>query len=139
MKKGKLINKRISTLIAGLGHSDEVVIADAGLPIPIGPKRIDLALTNGVPTFVETLEVILEEMFIEKAYVSKEIAEFSPHILDLIREKCGDIEVEKIPHQEFKNRTKSALGIIRTGEFTPYANVILVSGAWGFEKKNLLS
>ena len=133
MKKGKLINHPLSSLIASLGHTDEIVIADAGLPIPKETQRIDLALTRGIPTFEDTLRTVLAEMCVEKAYVSEEIKEYSPQILGLIQAAIGDLPVELIPHNQFKERTKRSRAIIRTGEFTPYANVILVSGPWGFD------
>lgn len=133
MKKGKLINHPISALISALGHTDEIVIADAGLPIPKDTRRIDLALTKGIPAFEDTLKTVLEEMCVEKAFVSEEIREYSPQILDMIQSAIGDLPVEPIPHSEFKARTKVAKAVIRTGEFTPYANVILVAGPWGFD------
>lgn len=133
MKKGKLINHPISSLIASLGHSDEIVIADAGLPIPKETQRIDLALTRGIPTFEDTLRTVMAEMCVEKAYVSEEIKEYSPQILALIQAAIGDLPVELIPHNQFKERTKRSRAIIRTGEFTPYANVKLVAGPWGFD------
>ncbi|MCK4961435.1 MAG: D-ribose pyranase [Anaerolineales bacterium] len=133
MKKGKLINHPLSNLIASLGHTDEIVIADAGLPIPKETQRIDLALTRGIPTFEETLRTVLEEMCVEKAFVSKEIVDYSPQVLELIQAALGDMPVEPIPHPQFKERTKRSRAVIRTGEFTPYANVILVSGPWGFD------
>jgi D-ribose pyranase len=133
MKKGKLINHPLSSLVASLGHTDEIVIADAGLPIPRETQRIDLALTCGIPTFEETLKTVLEEMCVEKAYVSKEIEDYSPQVLELIQAAIGELPVEPIPHPQFKERTKRSRAIIRTGEFTPYANVILVSGPWGFD------
>lgn len=133
MKIGKLINHPLSGLIASLGHTDEIVIADAGLPIPKETRRIDLALTPGVPSFEDTLRTILEEMYVEKAYVSKEIVEYSPQVLELIQDALGDVTVEQIPHPDFKERTRKSRAVIRTGEFTPYANVILVSGPWGFD------
>lgn len=133
MKIGKLINHPLSGLIASLGHTDEIVIADAGLPIPKETRRIDLALTPGVPSFEDTLRTILEEMYVEKAYVSNEIVEYSPQVLELIQDSLGDVPVLQIPHPDFKERTGRSRAVIRTGEFTPYANVILVSGPWGFE------
>jgi D-ribose pyranase len=133
MKKGKLINQPISNLIASLGHTDEIVIADAGLPIPKETQRIDLALARGIPSFEDTLRTILEEMCVEKAYVSKEIVEYSPQILELIQDALDNVPVEQIPHPDFKERTGRSKAVIRTGEFTPYANVILVSGPWGFD------
>jgi D-ribose pyranase len=133
MKKGTLINQPLSSVIAGLGHTDELVIADAGLPIPTGPRRIDLALTRGIPSFADTLKTVLEEMFVEKAFVSADIQDLSPDVLKLIQTALGDVPVEAIPHTEFKARTHNARAIVRTGEFTPFANVILVAGPWGFE------
>jgi len=82
---------------------------------------------------LETLEVVLTEMFVEKAYVSEEILSKSPHIHAGIRKLLGDVPIETLPHLEFKKLTGSTKAIIRTAEFTPFANVILVAGAWGFK------
>jgi D-ribose pyranase len=133
MKKTALINSEISHVIASLGHTDMVVIADAGLPIPAGTQRIDLALTRGIPAFLDTLRIVLEEMYVEKALVSEDVKNISPKIHAAICAQLGDVPVEAIPHKDFKVLTASAKAVIRTGEFTPFANVILVSGAWGFD------
>jgi D-ribose pyranase len=133
MKKTGIINGPISAVIAHLEHSDMLTVADAGLPVPDTTQRIDLALKPGVPGFLETLEVVLTEMFVEKAYVSEDILTMSPHIYTGIRELLGDVPVETLPHADFKKLTGSGKAIIRTAEFTPFANVILVAGAWGFQ------
>ena len=73
MKKIGIINAPISSIIAHLEHSDMLTVADAGLPIPATTQRIDLALKPGVPGFLETLEVVLTEMFVERAFVSEDI------------------------------------------------------------------
>ena len=132
MKKIGIINAPISSVIAHLEHSDMLTVADAGLPIPDGVQRIDLALKPGVPGFLETLEVVLTEMYVEKAYVSEDLLTKSPHIYDGIKKLLGDVNIETLPHLEFKKLTGSTKAIIRTAEFTPFANVILVAGAWGF-------
>lgn len=128
MKKIGIINQPISAVVAGLGHTDRLVIADAGLPIPPGPERIDLALSAGIPTFVETLRVILTEMEVERAIVAAEMIDVSPELYRAIQEVLGQIPVESVPHETFKAQTASARAVVRTGEFTPYANVILVAG-----------
>ena len=133
MKKTGIINAPISTIIAHLEHTDMLTVADAGLPIPSTTQRIDLALKQGVPGFLETLEVVLSEMFVEKAYVSEDILIKSPHIYAGIQKLLGDVSIETLPHPEFKKLTGSTKAIIRTAEFTPFANVILVAGAWGFK------
>jgi D-ribose pyranase len=132
MKKNTLINPALSEVIARLGHTDMLVLADAGLPIPAITQRIDLALAKGIPTFLETLSVILTEMYVEKAIVAEEMFNESPAIYKQLKGMLGTTPIETIPHIDFKQRTHSACAIVRTGEFTPYANVILVSGAWGF-------
>jgi D-ribose pyranase len=133
MKKVGVINQPIAAVVARLGHTDTIAIADAGLPIPATTQRIDLALTTGVPSFLETLRVVLSELFVEKAVVAEEMKTVSPQMYAALLEVLGDVPVEAIPHMDFKRETAGTKAIIRTGEFTPYANVILVAGAWGFD------
>jgi D-ribose pyranase len=128
MKKTPLLNVSLSEVIAGLGHGDMLVIADAGLPIPPQTRRIDLALTQGVPGFVETLRVVLEEMKVQSIVVAQETGRVSPGVLADIRRLLPDMPTETVSHEVFKERTRAARAIVRTGEFTPYANIILVSG-----------
>jgi D-ribose pyranase len=128
MKKIGIINQPISSIIAGIGHTDRLVICDAGLPIPDGVTRIDLALKQGVPSFLETLEVILEEMQVESAILATEIKENNPEIELGIINLLGDIPITYVTHENFKEATGSAKAIVRTGEFSPYANIILLAG-----------
>ena len=128
MKKIGVINAPISKVIAELGHMDTMTIADAGLQIPEEVHRIDLALSKGIPGFIDTLQVVLLEMKIENVILADETKQFSPRILAEIQNVIGDTPVDFVPHQQFKELTKSSRAIIRTGEFIPYANIILVSG-----------
>lgn len=128
MKKIGILNQPLSAVIAGLGHLDQLVVADAGLPIPVGPERIDLALKEGLPGFVETLKVILEEVQVESAVVAEEMVSTNPQVYKQLAYILGDIPIKTIPHVEFKQRTGEARAVVRTGEFTPYANVILIAG-----------
>lgn len=128
MKKIGILNQPLSALVSGLGHLDTVVIADAGLPIPLDTERIDLALAEGIPSFLDTLRVILKEMQIEEAIVAQEMLSVSPQIFQAIQEILGDVPLKTVDHEAFKISTKTARAVIRTGEFTPYANIILVAG-----------
>jgi D-ribose pyranase len=128
MKKSGVLNQPISAVIAGLGHTDMLVIADAGLPIPPETQRIDLALTAGIPSFLDTLQTVLSEMQVERAIVATEMLDASPETLQRIEDLLGDVPLEHVPHLLFKERTRLARAVIRTGEFTPYANIILVAG-----------
>ena len=128
MKKTSLLNAQLSYIIATLGHNDMLVIGDAGLPIPANVERIDLALTRGIPGFIETLEVILSEMKVDHIIVAEETAKVSPKIAAGIQKELAGIPVQQVTHEEFKKISANAVAIVRTGEFTPYANIILVAG-----------
>ena len=128
MKKTPLLNAALSELIASLGHMDMLVIGDAGLPVPAGTRSIDLALTHGVPSFVDTLRVVLSEMQVETALVAGETAKKSPQILEAIQTLLPGIPLQTISHADLKDKTRQARAVVRTGEFTPYANIILVAG-----------
>ena len=128
MKKTGILNKDISEVIASMGHKDALVVADAGLPIPPETRRIDLALTCGLPPFLDTVRVILSELRVEEAIVAQEMAVRSPEVYKALVELLGDVPIVQVPHETFKERTRSARAVVRTGECTPYANVILISG-----------
>ena len=128
MKKSQLLNQQLSSVIAGMGHKDELVIADAGLPIPGSTQRIDLALTPNIPAFLDTLRVVLTELQIEKAIVAEEMSTISPEVYQAVVALLESVPVNMIPHEVLKRRSQSAVAVVRTGEFTPFANVILVAG-----------
>jgi D-ribose pyranase len=128
MKKIGILNQDISEVIASLGHFDTLVVCDAGLPIPLGVRRIDLAIRPGLPGFLETLEAVAIELQIEGWIMAQEVQAESPRILEGVRGILPDAQGQFVPHTEFKELCKNAKAIIRTGEFTHYANVILVAG-----------
>ena len=128
MKKIGTLNQPLSAVIAGLGHMDQLVIADAGLPIPAGTQRIDLALKQGIPSFVDALKVILEEVQVESAIIADEMVSTSPLVYQQLQDMLPDIPIKTISHEDFKVLTGEARAIVRTGEFTPYANIILNAG-----------
>ncbi|MEM6161465.1 D-ribose pyranase [Erwinia sp. P6884] len=136
MKKGSLLNSEISALVSRLGHTDNLVIGDAGLPVPAGPQRIDLALTQGIPTFMQVVKTVTEEMQVESAIIAEEIKSHNPQLhsellalLDLLQQHQGNtISIQYVSHSEFKQQTQRSQGVIRSGECSPYANVILSAG-----------
>ncbi|MCE0509848.1 MULTISPECIES: D-ribose pyranase [Microbacterium] len=129
-KTATTINPALSRVISETGHTDLVVVTDAGLPIPPGSERIDLAYRPGAPEFLDVLDTVLAEMVVEGATVSAEVAEKSPEVLAALRERFAGMgfEIELIPHVEFKKLSQGARAFVRSGEFTPYANVILHAG-----------
>lgn len=123
MKKHGILNSEIAKVLADLGHTDTIVIADCGLPVPAGVKKIDLALELGKPSFLEVLQAVERDMVIEKVILAEEMAEKNPQLFSIVREKFPKIET--VSHEELKRLSKEAAAVIRTGEATPYANIIL--------------
>ncbi len=128
MKKSGILNPELIHLIATMGHTDQLVIADSGLPIPIGILRIDLALVATIPSFLQTLQAVLGELSVERAIVAKEMRSRSPAIYKATRQVLGTIKLGHISHTAFKARLPEVRAVVRTGEQTPYANIILQSG-----------
>ncbi|WP_423189937.1 D-ribose pyranase [Alkalibacterium sp. f15] len=128
MKKNGILNSEISKALADLGHTDQIMIGDCGLPIPENVKKIDLAIEIGEPKFIHILAVLLKEMQVEKYMLAKEIKEKNPEQLKAINKLSGEIEMEWLSHEELKVKSQKVKAIIRTGEATPYSNIILQSG-----------
>jgi len=128
MKKNGILNPQLNRVISEMGHRDMLIIADAGLPIPKEVERVDLTLKNGIPSFTEVLRAVLSELEVEEVYVAKEIKEKNPQTLNLVSSLIGMGEVKFITHEELKELSKQVRAIVRTGECSPYANIILISG-----------
>ena len=128
MKKRGIINAQLAGLIAGLGHKDTFMIGDGGMPIPKGVEIVDLALCGGVPTFRQVMDAILDEAEIEQYTIANEIEEKNPELHTYIREKLPNAEWNMVPHTELKEMSRNVKFAVRTGEFTPYPNIILRAG-----------
>jgi len=120
------LNSEISKVLSDLGHTDTIIIADCGLPIPDGVKKIDLALTFGHPSFEEVFNLVKAHMKIEQLTIANEmIKQNSALYVKLLAE---NIDMVTESHEKLKMYSKDVKAIIRTGEATPYANAILSSG-----------
>ena len=129
MKRNGILNSEISRVLSYMGHTDRIAIGDCGLPIPDEVERIDLALTFGEPRFLHVLELVLQDMKVEKIVLAEEIKEQNPDVLHGIEQLfAGSVEVEFVSHTALKAATRDCKAVIRTGETTPYANIILQSG-----------
>ena len=126
MKKQGILNRELAGIFAKLGHTDQIVIADCGLPIPDGVTCTDLAYKLGEPSFLSILDVVLEDLKVEKAILAQEIQTANAEVEAAIKNNIDVLDY--VTHEQFKQLTKEAKVIIRTGEITPYANIILQSG-----------
>lgn len=128
MRKTTLLNSQISEVISKMGHTDTLAIGDCGLPIPTETKRIDIALIKNIPGFIETLTAVLSELQIEEVMVAKETFDINQDLFSKIKNAVGDVKITFITHEDLKSQLKQCKAVVRTGEQTPYANVILKSG-----------
>lgn len=130
MKRKGILNSDISRVLSYMGHTDTICIGDCGLPIPDETERIDLALTFGVPSFMDVLKCVVDDMKVEKITLASEIKEQNPEVLAQINELFKDVDLEVcfLSHDELKKMSHDCKAVIRTGETTPYANIILQSG-----------
>ena len=128
MQKVGILNSAIAKVLADLGHTDTIVIGDCGLPVPAGVPKIDLALKLGTPSFMEVVAEIEKYMEIEKVEIAAEMEDRNPAVYaamkDLFQKQQWIVDEN---HEKFKAETAKAKCVIRTGEITPYANVILHS------------
>lgn len=127
MKKHGVLHRELAALIASLGHGDAIVVADSGLPVPPGVACIDLAVSQGVPPFLPVLQTILFELVVERAVMAQEVQN-NETLLQAVVSRLNPVNVQLLPHDQLKELSKKARAIIRTGEWTPYANVILYAG-----------
>jgi len=128
VRKQGILNAEICKVIAALGHTEYLVIADPGLPIPDDIKVIDISLKHGVPGFMEVLDSVVQEMVVDSFIYAAEMEEYSPKLLEKMRNVLVGVPEKKVPHENLKEMLSEAKAIIRTGECTSYANVILEGG-----------
>lgn len=131
MQKGGMLNSSIAKVLADLGHTDTIVIGDCGLPVPAGVQKIDLALKPGTPSFLEVVEEVAKNMVIEKVEIAAEMEGRNPAVYNAMKQLFTEEQwIIDEDHEAFKEATKHAKCIIRTGEITSFANVILHSNVF---------
>ncbi|GAA0597202.1 D-ribose pyranase [Streptomyces crystallinus] len=128
MKKNGILNRHLSGALAELGHGDGVLVCDAGMPIPPGPRVVDLAFRAGVPSFAEVLDGLLAELVVEAATAAREVREANPSAARLLAAHFPGLEL--VAHDELKTLSAGARLVVRTGEARPYANVLLRCGVF---------
>lgn len=127
MQRQGILNSHIAKVLADLGHTDTICIADCGLPVPEGVLKIDVAIDFGVPSFQQVLNIVSTHMKTEAIHIAGEMKDHNPALYQYMEETYPKDAFQWIEtnHEAFKEATKQCKCIIRTGEATPYANVIL--------------
>ena len=128
MKKSGILNAELADTVARLGHNELIVVSDAGLPVPAHVRRVDLAVTPGVPLVETVLSLLGTEIVAERILITKEMLEHSPHVAEAVADAFAGIPVQAIEHRELLELLPKCKAVIRTGEFSPYANVVIDCG-----------
>jgi D-ribose pyranase len=139
MKEVGMINGQIDSALNRQGHMDTMMVVDAGFPCPDHVERIDIALTEGIPSVLQVLAELRKVHSVEKIVLARETRRHNPsHFAKVAKAFGKGVAVEVIPHTELKARSRDVKTIIRTGDFTAWGNVLLVSGAgqrWKMERE----
>jgi len=128
MKKSGIQNPEINAVISSIGHTQYIIIADSGLPIPKGVPCIDISLVSGIPSFMDALKAVKAELVVESYILASELKKVRPEGYNEIKKEMAALPGKLVPHVKFKELSREAYAIIRTGEASPYANIILIAG-----------
>ena len=139
MKETGIINREIAAELSKMGHTDKMMIVDAGLAVPNTTKVIDLSLAENVPTVMLVLEEILRHFSVEKIVYSQATVDVSPsREEEFLKHFDESVEKEIVSHPTFRDiLTREVKFVIRTGDFTANSNILLVSAGgprWYCEK-----
>ncbi|WP_155058819.1 D-ribose pyranase [Streptomyces blattellae] len=128
MKRAGILNRHLAGALAELGHGDGVLVCDAGMPIPDGPRVVDLAFRAGVPSFAEVLDGLLAELVVEGATAAAEVRDANAEASSLLGARFPGLDL--VSHEKLKELSAGARLVVRTGEARPYANVLLRCGVF---------
>jgi len=142
MKAKGILNKKLSAAIADMGHEQIMIIGDAGIPVSSPAARIDLAIAEDLPSMIQILELVMDEMIYERVIVAEEQKLYNVRHFEAVSKLSKRCRVETLAHKDlFETYLGKAKYIVRTGGFEPFGNIILQSGIdagrW-FEKEGCI-
>jgi D-ribose pyranase len=126
--KTGILNPAINSLLSRVRHTNTLVIADRGFPFWPQIETIDISLVDDIPRVLDVLRAIRANFVVGKIVMAEEFRQVnSPETRQRFMESFGDSPVTFEPHAKFKERVPRVIGLIRTGDTTQYANMILES------------
>jgi D-ribose pyranase len=128
MLKSGLLNPAVLSLLARIRHTNTLVIADRGFPCWPQVETVDLSLVDGIPTVLQVLNAIRPNFIIGRAFAAREFRQHNPvSSRSALASALKGVPLTFEPHVTFKRRVPQAIGLIRTGDPVPYANLIIES------------
>lgn len=129
MRETGIVNRDICDVLSTLGHTDEMIVCDAGFAIPSGVRTVDISYGENKPTVIEVLSELKKHFSVEKLLISRDTKEHVPtRFKELSRIFGDDVAVELVSQDELRARARNVKAVIRTGDFTVFSNVLVVSG-----------
>jgi len=128
VRRGGILHPALGHLLSSTGHTDYFTVCDRGFPVPLGPERIDLALVDDMPTVLDVVRAVEAEWSIDRVIITHEMDDISPQRVAELERLLGDVPLERVSHLELKRLAATGRATVRTGDTTPYANLVLVSG-----------
>ena len=134
LQKG-ILNPQINHLLSRVRHTNTLVIADWAFPSWKDMEMVDLALTRGIPLITDLLGLLHLNFKVGRVWQAEEFLDTNPKEVinkfqegfDGFRNLYPELEVIRMPHDDFKKLVPLATGLIRTGDPTAYGNLILES------------
>lgn len=124
-----ILNPNVLSLLARVRHTNALVIADRGFPCWPMVETVDISLVDGVPTVLQVLAAVRRNFVVAEAYMAEEFLQANPPaVRKAFAAGLKGAAVVHEPHAMFKQRVPAAIGLIRTGDTVPYANMVLISG-----------
>jgi len=124
-----ILNPHILSLLARVRHTNALVIADRGFPFWPHIETIDISLLDNIPTVLQVLMAVRGNFHATQAFMAGEFAQHNtPAARKTFAKALAGVPTTFEPHIQFKLRVPNAIGLIRTGDTTQYANMILISG-----------
>lgn len=129
MRTSGVIHPQLIELVAAAGHGDRIVLADSGLRVPSGARRVDVGLTCGVPTMAQVLHALRADLVIEAAEVATEFAEWSPETHAAVVAELGFEPVATRAHVDLMaDMAEHAYAYVKTGDAAAYSSVVVTCG-----------
>lgn len=129
MKRNGILNAELSGALATLGHTDLLLVVDAGFPIPREAHRIDLAIAENLPDLRTVLELIAAELVVEGVVRADDVPSNNPRLDEWLQQRFPDAEFTTRSHAEVLGElAREAKVIVRTGAFEPWGNIGLRCG-----------
>lgn len=128
MLKTGILNPQINSLISRVRHTNTLVIADRGFPFWPMIETVDISLVDNVPTVLDVLRALRANFVVGRAWMAEEFLRANDaQVANMFAEAFEGVPLEHESHARFKERVPRAIGLIRTGDTTQYANIILES------------